>query len=507
MAAIDPSATPEFAGPSLGDGPVRATLKLIRELPADDEDDEDDEGEDDQDDELDGLLNGADSDGEDSDTEGKHGGPSDPSKSKKAQKAVAMQKLKAALQGEGDDAMDEDEANGVNGSGSPTKKGKAKASPEDSEEDSEDLEDDLEEFVVCTLDPEKHYQQTLDITIGADEEVYFKVSGTHTIYLTGNYIIPADEHEHDEDDEEDDEYDLEPDLDELEMDEESDELDDIEDPRIVELNSDEEEDEAPKLIKKAPAQATKEKKSEKGKNKRAAEESDEEVNLDNIISKSLKPEPAAAIEPAQDVSKLSKKQQKKLKNNAGKAVDGPTEAKETPKSTAAADTKSSLKVNGESPATKDKKVQFAKNLEQGPTASNAAAPNVASNNTKEADIQKDAQKLKASLGVKTVQGVTIDDRRLGTGPAAKKGSRVSLRYIGKLEDGKVFDSNKKGKPFSFKIGSGEVIQGWEIGVQGMTVGSERKITIPPQLAYGSKKQPGIPANSKLVFDLKCLEIK
>lgn len=67
-------------------------------------------------------------------------------------------------------------------------------------------------------------------------------------------------------------------------------------------------------------------------------------------------------------------------------------------------------------------------------------------------------------------------------------------------------ANKKGKPFSFTIGAGEVIKGWDIGVCGMCVGGERRITIPAKLGYGSKSMPGIPANSKLIFDLKMLAI-
>jgi len=67
-------------------------------------------------------------------------------------------------------------------------------------------------------------------------------------------------------------------------------------------------------------------------------------------------------------------------------------------------------------------------------------------------------------------------------------------------------ANKKGEPFKFKIGSGEVIKGWDIGVQGLSVGGERRITIPANLAYGSKSIPGIPANSELVFDLKMISI-
>jgi FK506-binding nuclear protein len=67
-------------------------------------------------------------------------------------------------------------------------------------------------------------------------------------------------------------------------------------------------------------------------------------------------------------------------------------------------------------------------------------------------------------------------------------------------------ANKKGKPFTFKLGSGEVIKGWDIGVEGMRVGGERRIVIPAHLAYGSKGMPGIPSNSELTFDIKMLSI-
>ena len=67
-------------------------------------------------------------------------------------------------------------------------------------------------------------------------------------------------------------------------------------------------------------------------------------------------------------------------------------------------------------------------------------------------------------------------------------------------------ANKKGKPFSFKLGVGEVIKGWDIGVAGMQAGSERRLSIPAKLAYGSKALPGIPANSELIFDIKCISV-
>ncbi|RDL34532.1 uncharacterized protein BP5553_07660 [Venustampulla echinocandica] len=465
MAAIDPSEPAELEDTPNGTSRPRATLKLIRQVEdSDDEDDEDDE------EAMRALLAQSSSDEDSESDEEANGGPSDPSKSKKARKQAALEQLIESLKGDASDEDMEDAPNGIV-SKKANKKGKAKATSDDeeSEDESDDGEDlDVEEFVLCTLDPEKNYQQPLDITVAENERVYFKVTGTHTIYLTGNYVIPDDDghnHHHEVYDSDDDEdYDLSPDEDELDLEgDESDDLDDLPNPRVTEVDS---EDEAPALVKKAD---------KKGKNKRSADEIDAATSLDDIMAKSLKSQ--AAEEP-----KLSKKQLKKLKKNNGEAVAAKAEE---PKS---ADPKDKS----------DKKVQFAKNLEQGPTGSEKPKAEAAS--------AKDKGN-KGALGVKNVGGVTIDDKKLGKGPACKKGNRVSMRYIGKLADGKVFDSNKSGKPFSFKLGAGEVIQGWDIGVAGMSVGGERRLIIPAKLAYGSRGQPGIPANSNLTFDVKLLEAK
>ena len=259
MAAIDPSAP---ADPEAEAGAIpRATLKIIRE-PIRGPEDEDSEEDDDDEEYMRALL--AESDSEDDEA-----GPSD----KKAKKEAALKELMASI-GQGEDESDEDMEDVPK-----SKKGKKALKGEESEEDSdeesdEDEEDmEIEEFVICTLDPTKNFQQPLDIVIGEDERVFFKVDGTHTIYLTGNYLIPDDnghnshhevyDSEDDEDDEDDEDYDLSPDEDELDDGEESDELDTLENPRITEI-----EDEVPALVSK------------KGKNKRAAEEPAE--SLDEI---------------------------------------------------------------------------------------------------------------------------------------------------------------------------------------------------------------------------------
>lgn len=104
----------------------------------------------------------------------------------------------------------------------------------------------------------------------------------------------------------------------------------------------------------------------------------------------------------------------------------------------------------------------------------------------------------------------IVDIKAGTGPAAKAGDRVSVHYVGTLdEDGRKFDSSRdRGQPFSFPLGEGRVIKGWDTGVAGMKVGGVRKLTIPPEEGYGSRGAPGsiIGPNATLVFEVELLKI-
>ncbi|KAL3962033.1 hypothetical protein ACCO45_003556 [Purpureocillium lilacinum] len=450
MAALDPTEEPEADDEGNVPNVPRSTLRLVkRAFPGLDED-EDDEIDDEY---MRALLAAPRTTRTRDDEDEPNGGPSDPAKAKKQKQAAAIKKLleaAAAEEEDEDEDMEDAKPNGVKSKG----KGKAPVEDEDEDEDEDDEEDsdddseggDLENFVVCTLDTEKNYQQPLDITVNHGEKVFFVVTGTHTVFLTGNYVMDDDE---DESDSDEDDYDFDPEeleyaMDEDASDDESDELDGLEDPRVTEVDS---EDEVPKLVE-----------AKKGKNKRSAEEAE---SLDDLIAK--------------DDSKLSKKQQKKLKNNKGEAV-------------AAEESK------------KDKKVQFAKNLEQGPTGS----------------AEKAKQAGKATVGVKVVQGVTIDDRTIGNGRTVKNGDTVGVRYIGKLANGQQFDApltgislqpTRRASLSPSKVGKGQVIKGWDVGVVGMAIGGERRLTIPANLGYGSRGMPGIPANSQLTFDVKLLEIK
>lgn len=110
---------------------------------------------------------------------------------------------------------------------------------------------------------------------------------------------------------------------------------------------------------------------------------------------------------------------------------------------------------------------------------------------------------------KLAGGVLVEDLRVGKGPDAKPGRQVTVYYEGRLKsNNKVFDSTKSGNGFTFKLGGGEVIQAWDIGVSGMKVGSKRRLTCPPATAYGAKgAAPAIPPNATLVFDVELRGVK
>lgn len=107
----------------------------------------------------------------------------------------------------------------------------------------------------------------------------------------------------------------------------------------------------------------------------------------------------------------------------------------------------------------------------------------------------------------TVTDLVIDDVTVGTGPAVTDGDRVRVHYVGRLRSGEEFDSSRKrGEPFTFTVGAGRVIEGWERGVSGMRVGGERILVIPPSLGYGPQGFGPIPPNATLVFAIELLEI-
>lgn len=107
-----------------------------------------------------------------------------------------------------------------------------------------------------------------------------------------------------------------------------------------------------------------------------------------------------------------------------------------------------------------------------------------------------------------MERLIIDDIRAGAGTAVKKGDTVTVDYVGTTQNGFTFDSSyEKGQPFTFTVGEGDVIEGWDLGIVGMKEGGQRILVIPADMAYGNAQVGPIPPNSVLVFSIELVSIK
>ena len=114
----------------------------------------------------------------------------------------------------------------------------------------------------------------------------------------------------------------------------------------------------------------------------------------------------------------------------------------------------------------------------------------------------------AQASVKSIGALKYVDVKIGTGDIAKPGMQVKVLYKGQLLNGTTFDSTAdRDNPFVFQLGAGRVIQGWDMGINGMRVGGKRHLIIPPELGYGSQANDPIPPNSTLVFDVELLSVE
>ncbi len=141
------------------------------------------------------------------------------------------------------------------------------------------------------------------------------------------------------------------------------------------------------------------------------------------------------------------------------------------------------------------------------TVASAPSTTTTTTTTTSATAPKSSAKV---ISTKTIDGMKIDVTKEGTGPAIANGQTAVMLYTGKLTDGSVFDStaSRNNQPFTFTLGAGQVIKGWDEGILGMKVGEERTLTIPPELGYGAAGYPPvIPQNATLVFDVTLVGIK
>lgn len=308
-----------------------------------------------------------------------------------------------------------------------------------------DDEDEIEEkvYTLCSLNAANKDHATVDLQFCQEELIGFSITGDAAVDLVGNYVASPDF------------YDQEPSDDEIYSDDDDDDDDDVmyglDSDELDEEDSDDDED----------------------------MEEDPERFEELVESPATKPK-KAAIAPASDSKKRAA--EKPVKETAAKKLkaDAAASASAASTPTKANETKA------------DKQAKSPKDVKAKAEAADKKA------------AQKPASKITTT---KLPSGLVIEEKSPGNGPACKSGQKVGMRYVGKLTNGKIFDQNTSGKPFSFKLGTGEVIKGWDEGVKGMRVGAERRLTCPAKLAYGNQKLPGIPANSTLIFDVKLVEIK
>eukprot|EP01097_Dermamoeba_algensis_P003929 TRINITY_DN264_c0_g1_i1.p1 TRINITY_DN264_c0_g1~~TRINITY_DN264_c0_g1_i1.p1 ORF type:complete len:332 (-),score=109.50 TRINITY_DN264_c0_g1_i1:50-1045(-) len=219
--------------------------------------------------------------------------------------------------------------------------------------------------------------------------------------------------------------------------------------------------------------------------------------LQNLPRENPKP-----LEKAPGKASAAKPKANAVKPSAPKA----NEAKAAPKANAAKPKANEAKAANAKPKANEAKAAPKANAKPSAPKANAAKEEKPADskkrNREETNGEKQESKKKAlsqgSDQVQVKQGVQVLDISSGSGVVAKRGSKVTVKYVGSLDSGYVFDKGN----ISFKLGAGEVIKGWDIGVEGMKLHGERRLHIPANLGYGKQRAGEIPPNSNLNFVVK-----
>lgn len=144
---------------------------------------------------------------------------------------------------------------------------------------------------------------------------------------------------------------------------------------------------------------------------------------------------------------------------------------------------------------------------QNNNSSGSSAVGSASASTSKSELCANIPAAATGLTNEGITSLVLEDTKEGSGLEANTGDTVQMHYVGRLVDGKQFDTScTRGDTFEFQLGGGQVIQGWDSGILGMKVGGVRRMIIPANLAYGPSAQGEIPANSALVFDVELMGV-
>ncbi|CAD6571190.1 MAG: peptidylprolyl isomerase fpr4 [Tremellales sp. Tagirdzhanova-0007] len=352
---------------------------------------------------------------------------------------------------------------------------------EEDEEDDEYSNEEMEETIVlCSLTAGKIEQAMLNLTFVEGEAVMFEISGQNAVHLVGNYInqVPYAP-------ESGSEYSGEDDYSELDDDEEldEDELQDLRAQAKASITEIPETTITTSVKKSLPVIAE----TVKPKIKPEAKVSGTPVATKTgptVIDTKV-----TTVKPTLSTTADAKPVAPSLKRKA--ADIDPVALAVAPQSMAAASTE------GLSKSQKKKLAKKARVESDGKMSGTAVKEELKTAKPAVVNGAKPVSAGGTNPSKKTLpSGLVFEDVKIGDGPGAKTGNRLGLRYIGKLESGVQFDSNTSGKPFSFVLGKGEVIRGWDQALAGLAVGGERRLT----------KLPGIPKNSTLKFDVKLVSL-
>ncbi|CAG2240279.1 FPR3_4 [Mytilus edulis] len=333
------------------------------------------------------------------------------------------------------------------------------------------------EFMLCTLQHGKTYQQPLDLNFTEGEEVTFFLTNDKSVVHLSGYLM------------EDDQY--PDDFGESMMDESSEEeSDEDEAPSLV--SDDDEGQKVPggKKRKKEKLKAVKKKKMKMVDSDDEDDDDDDDFDIEDHLADFIDDEAGEGSEEEDDeeededddeILKLKKKPtpQKKKQKDTPQKMNQVKQETQTPKKT------ENDSQEGEGKKKKKKKKKKNKNKDE-------------QTNSTETPNKKEQPKKQVLAG-----GIVSEELKVGHGPVAQPGKMVHVYYTGKLQKtGQQFDSCQGGKPFRFRLGKGEVIKGWDVGVSGMKVGGKRKLVIPSQQGYGNQRQGPIPPGSTLMFEVE-----
>ncbi|KAH1223236.1 Peptidyl-prolyl cis-trans isomerase FKBP53 [Glycine max] len=401
---------------------------------------------------------------------------------------------------------------------------------------------------LCSLLPDKVESCPLNLEFDADDLVAFSVVGSRSIHLSGYFAADdgddlRDDYEYDSwgediegtESEESSEYDSEDGYaDDFIVDSDTDMYPSSPVPNsgvvieeIVDDDKPENGYDPTKKLKKKKQKAEAETKGEQARKK--AEKAKKEKDVDHSASVKRKVDTADEDEP-QDGKKKKKRNKLKehIKGESDHATGNSNETKITePDEKHPEEIKTTINLSDVSHAKdeddgklsnnevlaekKNKKKKKKKTKEsEGEVAANqiTITPEKQNLSTSEKKGQKQTE-TKPSQVRTFPNGLIIEEVFMGKpdGKKAAPGKKVSVKYIGKLQkDGKIFDSNVGRAPFKFRLGVGQVIKGWEVGINGMRIGDKRRITIPPSMGYADKRVGSIPPNSWLVFDVELVDV-